>query len=95
MKIMSKKIKPSELFEGENSSLRKTFDEATKKQNWAMYCAIHECRNQCSDENCTIFPACLFKKTEQQRFKQLIVEEINICRAEGQPTSRLISLYNK
>lgn len=26
--------KPSELFEGENSSLRKTFEEATQKEEW-------------------------------------------------------------
>ena len=32
---------------------------------------------------------------ERKRIKQLITDEILICRHEGTPTSRLTSLYNK
>jgi len=34
------------------------------------------------------------RQEERERIKKLIIEEMNICRKEGQPTSRLTSLYN-
>jgi len=33
-----------------------------KKLNWSGVCAVNDNRNQCSEENCILFPICKIKK---------------------------------
>lgn len=33
------------------------------KFNWACYCVTNKNRNQCSEDNCTMYPICLIKDT--------------------------------
>jgi len=37
------------------------------KLNWTNYCATNNNRNQCSNENCTMFPICLIKNIPKKQ----------------------------
>jgi len=74
--------KPSEVFEGENSSLRKTFDEATKKANkeccdkctYLIGGLIHGnrevCRNNDCHCHCRICGEVLREQNEKEEFNE-------------------------
>ncbi|MFW6130126.1 MAG: hypothetical protein ACOC56_03005 [Atribacterota bacterium] len=39
----------------------------SEKKDWSNYCATNRNRNQCSEENCTIYPICLIKDLEEEK----------------------------
>ena len=39
----------------------------TRKLNWSWVCAVSDNRNQCSEENCTVFPICRIKKKKEAK----------------------------
>jgi len=36
-----------------------------RKLNWSGVCAVNDNRNQCSEENCILFPICKIKKKKE------------------------------
>jgi len=52
------------------SRVKEIIDEATgfssaRKLNWSGVCAVSDNRNQCSEENCILFPICKIKKKKE------------------------------
>ena len=62
---MNKKLKPSELFEGENSGLRKAFDEAVARGE-VHTCCNGECNHEIESNMCKPYcRKCGFKFKEE------------------------------
>ena len=65
-----KKKKPSEVFEGENSSLRKTFDEATRHQQPEKKCEHPMIESNMCASYCRICGEVLREQNEKEEFNE-------------------------